>query len=155
LLGIAPHRLMTARRDRSQGRFAERRNGQRRTMEEIEDFLVALRKAGRRAILIVDADCGDGRRLIKVACRAREFGFRVIDARGYDASSRRIAAAVSAVTHVDRAIDFRFAMLDRNAPLLLDEGGEGQADLLLAAASRSAANLADAIDRDGILIRHR
>lgn len=146
VLGISPRRQM----------IAGRGGGKARVMERIERFLVALRRAGRRTILIADADCGDGRLLIEAANRAHALGFVVIDAKGFDPSPPQIEAAVEAAkTKGDPAIRFRFVTLDESAPLLLDEGDDDRADLMLASARRPAADIVRVMDRDATLIRHR
>lgn len=155
-LGISPHRQMVARRGWSRDRMAARRNANAGVMARIRRYLIALRRAGRRAILIVDVDCGDGRRLIDAAAEAHALGFVAIEARGFDISPEKVAAAAeTADGRGDPAVRFSFAVLDERAPFSLDDDEDGQADLMLANAHRSAAEISHAIDRDGILIHHR
>ena len=59
----------------------------------IDAELVRLRTSGRHAIRILDAGCGAGGWLLRVAVRARDLGFSAIDGRGFDASPQRIARA--------------------------------------------------------------
>jgi SAM-dependent methyltransferase len=118
VLGLAPHRQMTA------GRL-----GQAETMARIDRALIRLRRAGRRAILIVDNKCGDGGLLIRAARRAGALGFVAVEALGFDRSPERIAAARrAAVDNVDPRIRLGFALRHDTAPLELED----DADLMLA-----------------------
>lgn len=119
VLGLAPRR-----------QFAAIRFGEDATMARIDRVLTGMRRAGRRAILIVDASCGDGRLLIRAARRAAELGFVAIDARGFDRSPERIAAARSEARDcADARIRLGFAVRREGAPLRLDDD---DADLILA-----------------------
>ncbi|HST37049.1 MAG TPA: hypothetical protein VLK25_10535 [Allosphingosinicella sp.] len=118
LLGIAPRRQMT---------------GPRRVdspiMARVDAFLTTARRAGRRAIMIVDNKCGDGRMLIRVAKRASALGFIVVDARGFDRAPEHIERARAAARFCrDPNIRLNFALREGSAPLLLDD----EADLMLA-----------------------
>lgn len=55
--------------------------------------LVRLRAGGRHAIRILDAGCGPGTWLLRLAARARDLGFTAIDGRGFDISHEMIALA--------------------------------------------------------------
>jgi SAM-dependent methyltransferase len=75
-------------------------------MARVEDTLLRLRKAGRRAILIVDPACGDGALLLRAARRAETLGFVAIEALGFDRDFRRLALA-RPVAERRLSIDFR------------------------------------------------
>lgn len=155
-LGMSPRRLMTARRDWTGKVAAGRRTADSRGLRRIERFLIALRRAGRRAILIVDSDCGDGERLIQAANRARALGFLVVDAEGYDRSREHVAlASRAAAARGDPTVRFRFAARDAIASAPFCNGRDAPADVLLTSNRGRADDLADAVDRDGLLIRHR
>ena len=122
LIGAAPRRQMAA----------VRAAGDARAMMRIERFLCALRNAGRRAILIVDNSCGDGRLLIRAAKRARKLGFVAIEAQGYDRSPDHVARAAhaAALAGRDPAIGFCFRVREDGAPLPVEDA---EVDLVLAA----------------------
>jgi SAM-dependent methyltransferase len=118
LLGIAPRRQMTGLRRIDSGITAR-----------IDAYLIAARRAGRRAILIVDNKCGDGRLLIRAAKRASALGFVAVDARGFDRSPERVRQALSAARFCrDPNIRLDFVAREGSAPLPLDD----EADLMLA-----------------------
>lgn len=75
----------------------------------IDGILLALHRSGRRAIRVVDAGCGRGAPLMRVAEKARAFGFVAIEARGVDHSADRIRQArlASSKRH-DAAIGLTF-----------------------------------------------
>ena len=60
-----------------------------------------LRTSGRHAIRILDAGCGTGGWLLRVAVRARDLGFSAIDGRGFDASPQMIANAEASRARAD------------------------------------------------------
>lgn len=98
----------------------------------VERVLLRLRDEGRRAIRIVDVDCGTGRRLAGVVRRARALGFTAIEARGYARSPEAaVAAARAGAHHPDPAVgwDFDMGIADE---ALATERSEGDADLILA-----------------------
>lgn len=118
LLGIAPRRQMTGLRRIDSGVTAR-----------IDAYLTSARRAGRRAILIVDNGCGDGRLLIRAAKRASALGFVAVEARGFDRSPEHVRQARSAARFcADPNIRLDFALREGSAPLPLDD----EADLMLA-----------------------
>lgn len=141
-LGISPRRQMIQGPAR----------GESRVMARIERFLVALRDARRRSVFIVDNKCGDGRRLIGAARRARALGFVAIDAKGFDASEERIALArATALAGRDPAIGFGFFVRRDDEALPV---GEHEADLMLAAADEDeAAEIERVADPDGAIVK--
>lgn len=108
--------------------------------------LKGLRKRGRRAIRIVDADCGAGELLIHAVQRAREMGFVAIEGRGIDADPRLIASALRAAARQgDPAIGLVFEQGDPDR--VLREEAEYPADLLLCPASDTGARELKALAR--------
>lgn len=98
----------------------------------IDAALRALRDRGRRAIRIVDLDSRSGKRLIRVAERARVLGFLSIEARGC-ARSRLAAQAArrAAALHKDHAIGWHFDVTAAGPALVAEEEG---ADIVLVSA---------------------
>lgn len=93
-------------------------------MARVEDTLLRLRKAGRRAILIVDPACGDGAALHRAARRAETLGFVAIEALGFDRDVRRLARA-RPVAERRLSVAFRCGVpterdFDGDADLVLD-----------------------------------
>ena len=108
--------------------------------------LKGLRKRGRRAIRIVDADCGAGELLIHAVQRAREMGFVAIEGRGIDADPLLIASALRAAARQgDPAIGLVFEQGDPDR--VLREEAEYPADLLLCPASDTGARELKALAR--------
>ena len=108
--------------------------------------LKGLRKRGRRAIRIVDADCGAGELLIHAVRRAREMGFVAIEGRGIDADPHLIASARRAAARQgDPAIGLVFEQDDMDK--VLREEAEYPADLLLCPASETDARELKALAR--------
>ena len=124
-----------------------------RTMAPIDRALAHLRKAGRRAILIVDTGCGDGALLLRAAKRAAAFGFVAVEALGFDRSPAHIAAARAAARGcADARLGPEFHLRKAGDPLPLD----GEADLILAAPGEdSPAALARAAHPSGTILNHR
>ncbi|UVO51226.1 hypothetical protein M0208_12180 [Sphingomonas sp. SUN019] len=98
----------------------------------IDAALRTLRDRGRRAIRIVDLDSRSGKRLIRVAERARALGFLSIEARGC-ARSRLAAQAArrAAALHKDHAIGWHFDVTAAEPALAEEEDG---ADIVLVSA---------------------
>ena len=67
----------------------------------LEAQLVRLRTAGRHSIRMLDAGCGPGTWLLRLAVRARDLGFTAIDARGFDISREMVALADARRAAVD------------------------------------------------------
>ena len=102
----------------------------REIWSRLEAELVRLRAAGRHAIRILDAGCGPGTWLFRLAIRARDLGFTAIDGRGFDISQEMIALADEAKTAFDDPhIDFRFDVADIASAL--DDEDDGSYDLVL------------------------
>lgn len=144
VLGVAPRRQMAA----------ARAAGDARAMMRIERFLCALRNAGRRAILIVDDGCGDGRLLIRAAKRARKLGFVAIEAKGFDRSSDHVARAAhaAALAGRDPAIGFSFCLREDGAPLPVEDA---EADLILVADGEGdASEIARVAGPAGVIVNH-
>ncbi|MGX0583741.1 SAM-dependent methyltransferase [Sphingomonas sanguinis] len=79
----------------------------------VEAALGALREHHRRAVRIVDADCGAGGFLIAVAERARAMGFTAIEGRGIGGSPALIGRAKAAARrHRDAAMGLVFERAD-------------------------------------------
>ena len=96
----------------------------------LEAELVRLRTAGRHAIRILDAGCGPGTWLLRLAARARDLGFTAIDGRGFDISGEMIALADARRSSLsDPHIGISFDVADiANA---LDDEDDGSYDLVL------------------------
>ena len=74
--------------------------------DAIAATLTGLRQRRRRAVRIVDADCGCGTLLLAVLTHARALGFTAIEGRGLDRSPMRIGRARRAATRLrDPATD--------------------------------------------------
>ncbi len=96
----------------------------------LEGALVRLRTAGRHSIRILDAGCGPGTWLLRLAVRARDLGFTAIDARGFDISREMIALAETRKAAIDDPhIGINFDVADI-ADALEDED-DGSYDLAL------------------------
>ncbi len=79
----------------------------------IGEALASLRDAKRRAIRIVDADCGAGALLIQALRHARALGFTAIEGRGIDTSPALIGRARAAAAKLhDPAIGIAFDVAD-------------------------------------------
>lgn len=111
--------------------------------------LAHLRAARRRSLRIVDAECGDGRLLVRAAIHARALGFTAIEARGIGrAPLLARTARAAAGTIRDPAIGLAFdsgdliAALaeeaDFPADILLWYGGAGTRPAIACAAERAA-----------------
>lgn len=126
----APENLSDARNPR---RSAERHSGVTRAngaaLARIGRQLSLLRAAGRRAVAIIDLDCGDGAVALAAGRKARMLGFLAITVRGFDRSAANVRAARRrAVGSVDPAIGFTFETAARaRCPAVEDE----EADILL------------------------
>lgn len=88
----------------------------------VESALSALRKSGRHAVRIVDADCGAGALLLQALEQARQLGFTAIEGRGIDRSPRLIGRARAAASRAeDPAIGADFAVADMIAALQAEQ----------------------------------
>lgn len=93
-------------------------------------MLVRLWTEGRRAIRILDAGCGPGTWLLRLAIRARDLGFSAIDARGIDISPVMIDLARSrAGIGKDGHIGLGFEI--GNIADALDDEDDGSFDIVL------------------------
>lgn len=92
--------------------------------------LVRLRTTGRHAIRILDAGCGPGTWLLRLAARARDLGFTAIDGRGFDISGGMIALAEARKASLqDPHIGISFDVAD--IATALDDEDDGSYDLVL------------------------
>jgi SAM-dependent methyltransferase len=104
--------------------------GDRAALHRIDEALIALRRAGRRAVRIVDPRCGDGTWLFRAARHAAWLGFVAIEARGVDADPDHIALARGlAATARDPRVGFDFEV--GGTSRMLDEEDEAGADIAL------------------------
>ena len=79
----------------------------------IGEAMASLRHAKRRAVRIVDADCGAGALLIQALRHARALGFTAIEGRGIDTSPALIGRARAAAAKLhDPAIGVAFDVAD-------------------------------------------
>jgi SAM-dependent methyltransferase len=114
----------------------------------VESALTEFRRAGHRAVRILDLGCGAGERLLHAATFARNLGFVSIEARGTDLSALRIRQArAHARDQAHPGTDIRFDMAEPIAALAAEH--DGAADLVLLAQSLPypASPLAQALDR--------
>ena len=118
---------------------------------EIAAALATLRDGKRRAVRIVDADCGAGCLLLEAVRYAHALGFTAIEGRGIDASPALIGRARAAAARLcDRAIGVTFETAD--VMQALDEEQYFPADIVLwqgAANGGTRDRLQDALDRAG------
>lgn len=123
-LGFSPHRLHAPRR-----KGAHRQPV--RVAAKVEQLLQALRKAGRRSLLIVQTHCGDGHVANAAARRARALGFVAIEVRGFDADAEAIGKAwADALVEPDPAIGVEYRVTDDDSHLPVEDH---EADLVLCA----------------------
>lgn len=98
--------------------------------------LATLREQRRRAVRIVDADCGCGTLLIEAVRHARALGFTAIEGRGIDGSPAMVGRARAAAARVpDPAIGLAFEMTDMLEAL--DTEQDFPADIVLWHGSRA------------------
>jgi SAM-dependent methyltransferase len=80
---------------------------------QIAARLLWLKQQGRRAVRIVDADCGAGALLLHAVVHARSLGFVAIEGRGIDGSPALIGRARAAAARcTDPAIGVTFEIAD-------------------------------------------
>ena len=90
----------------------------REIWRRLDATLMRLAADGRRSVTLLDAGCGPGTWLLRIVLRARELGFDVIDAYGFDISPAMIALAKAGAAHAnDPAIRMNFALSDITATL--------------------------------------
>jgi 2-polyprenyl-3-methyl-5-hydroxy-6-metoxy-1,4-benzoquinol methylase len=111
--------------------------------------LDGLRLRHRRAVRILDADCGCGTLLIEAAHYARSIGFTAIEVRGIDGAPALIGRAkAAALRHADPAIGYRFDCA--NMDEALGEEDAFPADIVLCHAALAGAGdvvIADPMER--------
>ncbi|WP_294353017.1 SAM-dependent methyltransferase [uncultured Sphingomonas sp.] len=89
-----------------------------------------LRRQQRRAVRIVDADCGCGTLLIAAVRHARALGFTAIEGRGIDTSPALVGRACAAASRLDdRSIGLSFEVADPTRALASET--DFPADILL------------------------
>lgn len=97
---------------------------------QVESVLAALSASGRRAVRIVDAECGTGALLLEALKQARRLGFTAIEGYGIDRSPSLIGRARAAATRcADPAIGADFAVADIVTALRAEQ--DLPADILL------------------------
>jgi len=85
----------------------------REIWRRLDATLMRLAADGRKEISILDAGCGPGTWLRRMALRARSLGFTRVNAFGFDVSPGMIALARAAAAHIgDQAIRMNFAVHD-------------------------------------------
>ena len=85
----------------------------REIWRRLDATLIRLAADGRKTVSILDAGCGPGTWLRRMALRARDLGFTEINAFGFDISPGMINLAKAAAFHIeDHAIQMRFAVRD-------------------------------------------
>ena len=98
--------------------------------ERLDAMLVRMWAEGRRAIRILDAGCGPGTWLLRLAVRARDLGFTAIEGRGVDLAPAMIEMARSRLRlALDPHIGLRFEVADLIDAL--DEEDEQSCDIVL------------------------
>ncbi|WP_162875594.1 methyltransferase domain-containing protein [Sphingomonas crusticola] len=97
---------------------------------EIDHALIALRKAGRQALRVLDVGCEDGGWLIETVLHAPMLGFVAIEGRGFDTVAAMVERARSTAAGIhDPRIGLSFDVADV-AAALADEDDHG-ADIVL------------------------
>ena len=89
----------------------------REVWRRIDVKLAALAASGKRSLKILDAGCGPGTWLRRIALRARELGFAALELRGLDISPRMVALAQDAVSIDGMCLDTRVDVADLGTPL--------------------------------------
>ncbi len=89
----------------------------REVWRRIDVKLAALASSGNRSLKILDAGCGPGTWLRRIALRARELGFAALELRGLDISPKMVALAQDAVDIDGICLDVRVDVADLGAPL--------------------------------------
>lgn len=98
--------------------------------KRLDAMLIRLWTEGRRAIRILDAGCGPGTWLLRMAVRARDLGFSAIDGRGIDVAPAMVDLARSRLRYAyDPHIGLRFDIGDMIEAL--GEEDEGSYDIVL------------------------
>jgi hypothetical protein len=93
-----------------------------RALWKVHKVLRDLRAKGRRAISIIDTRCWNGDLLVRAARHARALGFVAIEARGFDASAGRVAAARAAArAWPDPGIGFVFEVRPRGGAFPIED----------------------------------
>jgi SAM-dependent methyltransferase len=121
---------------------------------QIVGALAALRADGRRALRIVDADCGAGIVLIDAVAHALSLGFTAIEGRGIDGSPAMIGRARSALQKRRHpAVGLSFEA--RDAIDALREETDFPADIVIwkrAGSDRHATRMTEALKRAGRVV---
>jgi SAM-dependent methyltransferase len=116
--------------------------------------LALLREQRRRAVRIVDADCGAGTLLVHAVLHARSLGFTAIEGRGIDGSPALIGRANAAAARLrDPAIGLAFEAADMVGAL--GDERECPADIVLwhgSTSGRECQSVSDALARAGDLV---
>lgn len=85
----------------------------REIWRRLDATMIRLAREGRKTISILDAGCGPGTWLRRMALRARELGFAQVKAIGFDISSGMINLAKADAARIgDQAIRMSFAVRD-------------------------------------------
>jgi SAM-dependent methyltransferase len=85
----------------------------REIWRRLDATLMRLAADGRKTVSILDAGCGPGTWLRRMALRARDLGFTQVNAFGFDISPGMINLAKAAAFHIeDHAIQMSFAVRD-------------------------------------------
>jgi SAM-dependent methyltransferase len=115
---------------------------------QIAARLLWLKQQGRRAVRIVDADCGAGALLLHALVHARSLGFVAIEGRGIDASPALIGRARASASRCrDLAIGVQFEVADTLSALHDEQ--EHPADIVVGHGS----NLQDSADATASMLR--
>ena len=89
----------------------------RELWRRIDLKLNALAASGSRSLKVLDAGCGPGTWLLRIALRAREIGFAAIELRGLDISPKMVALAQDAIDLDGICLDVRIEVGELSEPL--------------------------------------
>lgn len=123
----------------------------RRTLSTALSELRRLRAQGRRAVCVIDLDCGSGDRVMRLAHYARALGFLAIEVWGFDRSPEQVEAASHAAKSLPNPrIGFSFALRPTGNLVPVEDGA---ADILIAGqCEQDLSELSRIVDPSGLTL---